>query len=37
MGDVFESFADLDDLAEELSSADPERRRVAVLEIEDSG
>ncbi len=37
MSDVFESFADLDDLAQELRSDDAERRRVAVLEIEDSG
>ena len=37
MSDVFESFADLDALAEELRSEDPKRRRVAVIELEDSG
>lgn len=37
MSDVFESFADLDALAEELRSNDAGRRRVAVIGLADSG
>jgi len=37
MSDVFESFADLDALSDELRSDDAERRRVAIIELGDSG
>jgi HEAT repeat protein len=37
MNDVFESFADLDALVDELRSDDAERRRIAIIELGDSG
>ena len=37
MSGLFEDFIDLDALADEIASDDPQRRRVAVLSLSDSG
>ena len=37
MGELFEAFSDLDDMAERLAAADAGERRVAVMELGNSG